>query len=126
MGYHGNVFQREAAEELSLLEEKAASVLQVKTLCWPEPENKDGCEKTRARNELVRYPPVSGSKEERCREALGHIAEVRSRLWVLREILEKLRENPVDHIWEIAKKLGRLILFNKSVLCLRTPHVPIV
>ena len=84
--YHGDVFQREAAEELGLLEEKAASVLQVQTLCWPEPGNKDGCEKTRARTELVRYPPVSGSQEERCREALGHIAEVRSRLRVLREI----------------------------------------
>ena len=69
--------QREGSEELSLEEEKAASFLEVQTLCWPEQGKKGGgCKKARQSNQLVRYPPVSGSREERCREALKHIAEV--------------------------------------------------
>ena len=71
------VSQREGSEQLSLEEEKAASFVEVQALCWPEQESKGSSQKARERNELVRYPPVSGSQEERCREALRHIAEVR-------------------------------------------------
>ena len=46
-------------------------------MCWPEQGKKGGgSKKARKSKELVRYPPVTGSREERCREALKHIAQV--------------------------------------------------
>ena len=46
--------------------------IDVKGLCLPQKIRKPD----KTKENMIRYPPVTGSIEERCREAIKHIAEV--------------------------------------------------
>ena len=53
--------------------EESATSVEVQALCLPQLKNDPSASQP---NKFIRYPPISGNLEERCREALKHVAEV--------------------------------------------------